>query len=330
MTWVVGAGIDGGAANLGQRIWSGAWRTGTLGPLVLWQTDGIGATRVISADVHTLVAQSVTELGGWAVLIGQTTDCSAANHRVGGVSLELAWRTGASGGVVLGDTDSLRSTGDGGAGRDTLLQRSAAHLLLPTLGIIGALVLGGQVTSIPVLGVARVAFETVTESLVVAGSALGVWRTGEELADWSTAEDTEAVWFTHLVLAALVVIGTTGHRGQLTLVGQRVPDVVWTALTEWSVVPHHALLRATTAHHPAGVHTALLTTDVDAADGAWLAVRGGGAGHLAGTSRPEVQGVASEAVLTDACAVVVVCHTSGVGATLDIATGVHTPVLALD
>ena len=73
--------------------------------------------------------------------------------------------------MVLSDTDSLRSTCDGGAGLDTLLQRPAAHLLLPTLGVVGALVLGGQVTSIPVLGVARVAFKTVTESLVVAGSA---------------------------------------------------------------------------------------------------------------------------------------------------------------
>ena len=97
VTRIVGAGIDGGTADLRERIWFGAWRTGTFGSLVLWQTDSIGTTGVSSTHVHTLVAESVTELGWRTVFIGQTADSSAANHRVSGVSLELSRRTGTPG-----------------------------------------------------------------------------------------------------------------------------------------------------------------------------------------------------------------------------------------
>ena len=135
MTWVGTAGIDAGAGHLWQGVRPRARGTGALGSLVLWQADSIDTTCVSSAHIHTLVAQSVTELAGRTVCVGETADSLAAHHRVSGVSFELARRTGAPGRMILSDADSLGAAGDGVAGGDTLLEAGAAHLLLSTLGI---------------------------------------------------------------------------------------------------------------------------------------------------------------------------------------------------
>ena len=97
MTGIVTAGIGGTAANLRQRVSSGARGTGALSHLVLWQTDSVGAASVCSAHIHTFVAQSVAELCGRTVKVGQTTDRSAAKYWVCGISFELARWTGAPG-----------------------------------------------------------------------------------------------------------------------------------------------------------------------------------------------------------------------------------------
>ena len=265
VTRIVAAGIDSGAGNLGQRVGPGAWGAGALGHLVLGETDGVGAAGVGCAHVHTLVAQSVAELGGRTVKVGQTAHSSAAQHRVSRVSFELARGTGAPGRVILSDAHSLGSTGDGVTGRDTLPLTLTAHLLLPALGVRLALVLGGQVAALPVLGVAAVSFKTVTEALMIAGTTLRVLRTREQLTHWGAAEHAHLVRLADLVLGAASVIGAAGHGGQLTLVGQGVPDGPGAALAVGPVVPDHALLRAAAAHHAARVHTAPLTADVDAA-----------------------------------------------------------------
>ena len=96
MAGLAAAGIQSGAAALWYGVRSGPWRTGTLGSLVLRQTDSVDTTGVLGADIHTGEAQSVTELAGRTVSVGQTAHGSAANHRVGGVSLELSRRTGAA------------------------------------------------------------------------------------------------------------------------------------------------------------------------------------------------------------------------------------------
>ena len=101
-------------------------------------------------------------------------------------------------------------------------------------------------------------------------------------------------------------------------------------LAEWSIVPHHTLLRVSAAHHTTGIHTALLATDVDAAHSALGTISLVGAGLLSGTSSSQVQRVARISILTDAGAVMVVSDTARVGTTLNVATGVNTPVLALD
>ena len=265
VTRIVAAGIDGGAGNLGQGVGPGARGTGALGHLVLGETDGVGAAGVGCAHVHALVAQSVTELGGRTVKVGQTAHGSAAQHWVCRVSFELARGTGAPGRVVLGDAHGLGATGDGVTGRDTLPLTLAAHLLLPALGVGLALVLGGQVTALPVLGVAAVSFKTVTEALMIAGPTLRVLRTREQLTHWGAAEYAHLVRFADLVLGAAGVIGAAWHGGQLTLVGQGVPDGSGAALAVGPVVPDHALLGAAAAHHAARVHTAPLAADVDAA-----------------------------------------------------------------
>ena len=205
------AGVQGGAAALGYRVRSGPGRAGTLRSLLLRQADSVHPTGVLAADVHAGEAQPVAELAGRTVRVGQTADSPAANHGVGGVSLELARGAGAAGGVVLGDADSLGTAGDGGAGGDTFLQRGAAHLFLPALGVRLALVLGDESTASPVPGVSSVALETDTGALVVAGPALRVRRAGEQLADWSAAENSQGVRLTHLVRTTLGISPAGGY-----------------------------------------------------------------------------------------------------------------------
>ena len=94
MAGLAAAGIQSGAAALWYRIRSGPWWTGTLGSLVLRQTDSVDTTGVLGADIHTGEAQAVTELAGRTVGVGEAAHSSAANHGVGGISFELAWRTG--------------------------------------------------------------------------------------------------------------------------------------------------------------------------------------------------------------------------------------------
>ena len=329
MAGVGAARIGGGAGNLGQGVGPRAGGTRALGHLVLGETHGVSAARVRRADIHALVAQAVAELGGRTVRIGEAADGAAAGHQVGGVSSELAGRTGAAGRVVLGDADSLGAALQGAAGGHAALQGRAAHLLLPTLGIRLTLVLGGQVAALPVLGVAAVAFKAVAEALVVAGAALGVLGAGEELADGGAAQHAHLVRLAHLVLAALLVPGAAGHGGQLAPPGQRVPHMGGVTLAEGAVVAHHALLRVAAAHDAARVHTAALAADVDAADSAGRTVRGRGAADLAGAARPQVQRVARESILADAGTVVVVRDAPGVGTALNVAARVHTAVLAL-
>ena len=168
-----------------------------------------------------------------------------------------------------------------------------------------------------------------TESLVVAGATLGVLRTCEELTDWSAAEDSQTVWLAHLVLAAPSITAAARHRGQLTLVGQRIPHMRGLTLAEWSVVPHHTLLRVSTTHHTTGVNTTLLTTDVDAAHSAWWTISLTGASLFSAASSAQIQRIASESILTDASAVMIVSDAARVGTTLNIATRVNTPVLTL-
>ena len=231
--------------------------------------------------------------------------------------------------MVLGDADGLGTAGDGGAGRDTLLEGGAADLLLSTLGVSLTLVLVGESAARPGPGVAAVPFVAEAGALVVTGPALGVGWTGEQLADRSTPEDSEIVRLAHLVLATLRVSGAGGHGGDLALVGHGVPDVAGAALAVGLVVLHHALLVVATAHHPAGVHTALLAADVDAADLPRRTVRLGPAGGLPATALQRVERVPGEPVLTDTGAVMIVRHTPRVGSALDVPAGVHTPVLAL-
>ena len=329
MAGIIAAGIYRVATNLRQWVRPSTRGTGTLGHLVLWQTDSVGAAGVRSAHVHTFVAQSVTELGGRTVKVGETTDCSATQNWVCGISFELSRRTGAPRRVVLSDAHGLGSAGDGVTRRNTLPLTLAAHLLLPALGVRLTLVLGGEVAALPVLGVPAVAFKTVTEALMVAGPALGVLGTSEELTHRGAAEHAHLVRLADLVLAAARVIGAAGHGGQLALVRQRVPDGPGAALAVGPVVPHHALLGGAAAHHPARVHAAPLAADVDAAHVSRGTVRGGGAAQLSHTAAAQVTRVTGESVLADAGAVMVVRHAPGVGAALDIATRVHTPVLAL-
>ena len=52
---------------------------------------------------------------------------------------------------------------------------------------------------------------------MVAGSALGVGRTGEELADGGATQDVQRVWPAHLVGTTLGISGTGWDRGNLTL-----------------------------------------------------------------------------------------------------------------
>jgi hypothetical protein len=93
--------------------------------------------------------------------------------------------------VVLGDADSLGSTHYGVTGGDTLLQSEAAHFFFRALGIRLALVFGDERTSGSVIWVSVVTFKTLAESLVIAGTALRVLWTGEQLTDGCTSEDTE-------------------------------------------------------------------------------------------------------------------------------------------
>ena len=100
-------------------------------------------------------------------------------------------------------------------------------------------------------------------------------------------------------------------------------------LAEWSVVPHHTLLRVSTTHHTTGVNTTLLTTDVDAAHCAWWTISLTGASLFSAASSSQIQRIASESILTDASAVMIVSDAARVGTTLNIATRVNAPVLTL-
>ena len=97
MAGLAAAGIQSGTAVLGYRVGPSTGGAGTLRPLVLRQADCIDSTGVLGADIHTGEAQSVTELAGRTVSVGEAAHSSAANHGVGGVSFELARRTGAAG-----------------------------------------------------------------------------------------------------------------------------------------------------------------------------------------------------------------------------------------
>lgn len=78
------------------------------------------------------------------------------------------------------------------------------------------MVLGDERAASPIVGVSCVAVEALAEALVVAGSALGVGRAGEELADWGATQYVQRVRPAHLVCAALCVSGTGRHGGDLT------------------------------------------------------------------------------------------------------------------
>ena len=97
MAGLAAAGIQSGAAVLRYGVGPSTWRTGTLRPLVLRQADSVHPTGVLGADIHTGEAQAVTELAGRTVGVGEAAHGSAANHGVGGISFELARRTGAAG-----------------------------------------------------------------------------------------------------------------------------------------------------------------------------------------------------------------------------------------
>ena len=193
--------------------------------------------------------------------------------------------------MVLCDADSLGTAGDRGAGWDTFVQRGTTDLLLSALSVRLALVLRDESTASPVPGVSSVTFVAETGALVVAGPALGVGRAGEQLTDRSAAQNSQGVRLTDLVLTTLGVSPAGGHGGDLALVGDRVPDVAGAALAVGLVVLHHALLVVAAAHDTAGVDTALLAADVDAAHSARPAVRLGLAGELPGAALPGVQGV---------------------------------------
>jgi hypothetical protein len=101
------------------------------------------------------------------------------------------------------------------------------------------------------------------------------------------------------------------------------------ALADRPVVLHAASLILAAAHDNAWVDTAPLAADVDAANAACRTVLLCLAAVFLHTACCKVLGVPGEAVVTDAGAVVVVLDTTRVRAALNIATGVHTPVLAL-
>ena len=164
---------------------------------------------------------------------------------------------------------------------------------------------------------------------MVAGPALRVGRASEELADGGAAKDAEGIGATHLVLAALLVRGAGGYRGDFALTTDWVPYMRRRALAHWPVILNAAGLVFATAHDPAGVHTAPFSADVDTADTATGTVLLCLTAVFLRAAQRKVLWVAREAVLTDAGAVVVVGDTAGVGAALHITTGIHTAVLAL-
>ena len=149
------------------------------------------------------------------------------------------------------------------------------------------------------------------------------------MTDGRAPEDTQGVRATHLILTALVIIGTGGYGGNLTLTSHRVSDVGWGALAHRSVVFHRADLILSTRHYPAGINTAALATDVDAANTSCWAIILSFAGDLPHTATAQIQRVPRVSVLTDTGAVVVVSHTPGIWSTLDISARIDTPVLTL-
>ena len=164
---------------------------------------------------------------------------------------------------------------------------------------------------------------------MIAGTTLRVLWTGEELTDGGAAENTQGVWATHLILTALIICGTRGHGGNLTLPSHRVSDVGGGALADRSVVFHRADLILSTRHYSAGINAAALAADVDAANASCWAIILSFAGHLPHAATAQIQRVARVAVLTDTGAVVVVSHTPGIWSALHISARIDTPVLTL-
>jgi hypothetical protein len=184
------ASVQGATAHLGHWVGLGTGGTGALGLLCLSKAHSVLATCIAGTDVHAVVGESVTELCWRTVCVGEAGNSLAATYGVGGVALEFSRRTCALGGVVLGDTDSLGTAYDVVAGRNTLFESFAAHLLR-ALGVRCALILGDQGASCPVIWIPTVSIEALTEALVVAGPALRVGGAVEELADGGAAENAE-------------------------------------------------------------------------------------------------------------------------------------------
>jgi hypothetical protein len=130
MARCLAACIHWSTRHLRQRVRSSPRWAGTLWTLVFRQAHCIPSAGVGCTYIHTVERESVTELGRWTVLICQAGNSLAALDGIGGVSFELARRTCALRRVILSDADSLWTTYDVIAGRDTFPQGLAANLLL--------------------------------------------------------------------------------------------------------------------------------------------------------------------------------------------------------
>lgn len=164
---------------------------------------------------------------------------------------------------------------------------------------------------------------------MIAGSTLRVGRTFKQLANRGAPQDPQGIRSADLVLATLLVSGARGDRGDLTFGGERVPYVGRRTLADWPVVLHAASLVLATAHDPTGIHTAPLSANVNAANTAGRTVLLSLAAVLLHTAGCEVLWVPRESIDANTGAMMVVSDTSGIRTTLDITTGVHTPVLSL-
>ena len=122
--------IDWSTSHLRQWVRSSPRWAGTLWTLIFRQAHCIPSAGVGCTYIHTVERESVTEFGRRTVLICQTGNCLAALDGIRGVAFELARRTCALRRVILGDADSLWTTYDVIASRDTFPQGLAANLLL--------------------------------------------------------------------------------------------------------------------------------------------------------------------------------------------------------
>ena len=122
--------IHWSTSHLGQGVWPSTGGAGTLWTLVFRQADSVSSTGVRCTHIHTVEGESVTELGGWTILVCQTGNSLAALDWICGVSFELARRTRTLGRVILSNANCLWTTNDVVAGRDTFLQGLAANFLL--------------------------------------------------------------------------------------------------------------------------------------------------------------------------------------------------------